>query len=108
MVQQFDVRRTRTSGAATVTRRETTPACNGTTVLGAIPMADTGSDRRAESVRVQVGVRYCVNHDGVANEDDEYCDFYRDEPDPCDLRQLWYEEPATEQFDGEVSRDADT
>ena len=25
--------------------------------------------------RVQVGVRYCVNHEGIANEDMEVCDF---------------------------------
>jgi len=28
---------------------------------------------------VDVGVRYCVTHDGIANEDDDVCDFSRHE-----------------------------
>ena len=44
----------------------------------------------------KVGVRYCIEHDGIANEDDDECDFGR--PDPrglyevkaCKFRQLGY------------------
>lgn len=41
------------------------------------------------------GVRYCVVHHGIANEDDEECDFAHDggenEDQWCDFRDLVYE-----------------
>lgn len=44
--------------------------------------------------RVEVGVRYCPVHHGVANEDDDVCDFSRidAEESDCDFRDLFYEE----------------
>lgn len=40
----------------------------------------------------KVGVRYCVLHDGVANEDDASCDFARhDDTRACRFRQLGYQ-----------------
>lgn len=45
---------------------------------------------------VKVGVRYCLTHDGVANEDDYACDFARsdadwlgDDPKGCRFRELY-------------------
>jgi hypothetical protein len=38
---------------------------------------------------VAVGVRYCVEHQGVANEDDQVCDFSRGEDRACRFRQLY-------------------
>ena len=45
---------------------------------------------------IKVGVRYCVLHDGIANEDDYSCDFSHDdhdgrdgEPRVCDFRELY-------------------
>lgn len=47
----------------------------------------------ADYERVEVGVRYCVAHHGIANEDDEVCDFTPDRQiEDCDFRQLWYEQ----------------
>jgi hypothetical protein len=46
---------------------------------------------------VEVGAFYCVQHHGIANEDDDVCDFKRgdrylmaDKPFPCKLRRLGY------------------
>lgn len=51
------------------------------------------SDQRFQTV----GVRYCVQHHGIANEDDDECDFkgrgrgaYGLEPFPCNFRELGY------------------
>lgn len=43
---------------------------------------------------VKVGVRYCVKHNGIANEDDHLCDFNRPigEIGACDFRQLYRRE----------------
>jgi hypothetical protein len=45
---------------------------------------------------VSVGVRYCLEHEGIANEDDEVCDFSSvrmmrssDEDRACRFRQLY-------------------
>lgn len=44
---------------------------------------------------VEVGVRYCVTHHGIANEDDDVCDFYgaAGTEGDCEFRALFYEEP---------------
>ncbi len=47
---------------------------------------------------IQVGVRYCVVHDGLMNDDDWVCDFAHDddepgtdgEPRPCHGKALFY------------------
>jgi hypothetical protein len=40
---------------------------------------------------IKVGVRYCIKHDGVANEDDNQCDFGRidDAETICVFRELY-------------------
>jgi hypothetical protein len=38
----------------------------------------------------KVGVRYCIRHHGIANEDDTVCDFSHDETGRCTFRQLGY------------------
>lgn len=48
--------------------------------------------RRASYRFVTVGVRYCVMHHGIANEDDHACDFARGEDGACDFRQLYRKE----------------
>lgn len=44
---------------------------------------------------VKVGVRYCLAHDGVANEDDDKCDFSRGWPGRCVFRELYRKERRT-------------
>lgn len=43
---------------------------------------------------VKVGVRYCLKHDGIANEDDSVCDFHRIDGGEggCDFRELYRKE----------------
>lgn len=39
----------------------------------------------------KVGVRYCVRHHGIANEDMDDCDFSDHEEGACRFRQLGYQ-----------------
>lgn len=41
---------------------------------------------------VKVGVRYCLEHDGLANEDDDKCDFSCGWPGACRFRELYRKE----------------
>jgi hypothetical protein len=41
---------------------------------------------------VKVGVRYCLTHNGLANEDDILCDFNRSTRERCDFRELYRKE----------------
>ena len=45
---------------------------------------------------VKVGVRYCLSHNGIANEGDHVCDFFdpqRDDlPAACNFRELYRKE----------------
>lgn len=45
---------------------------------------------------VKVGVRYCIEHDGIANEDDYDCDFRQEGHATmgrvCDFRELYRKE----------------
>jgi hypothetical protein len=49
------------------------------------------ADRGARGFRlVTVGVRYCLTHNGIANEDDYVCDFA--DGGACNFRELYRKE----------------
>lgn len=38
---------------------------------------------------IKVGVRYCVRHEGIANDDDTVCDFHGHDDTVCVFRCLY-------------------